>query len=60
MKEVIRIKGVKEIMLASFCCCVLEQTAGPWASSYLVVYRGISEAMASRFASLFFIGITQN
>ncbi len=58
LKEVIRIKGAKEIMLAFFCYCALEQTVGLWASSYLVLYRGIPEVTATGFASLFFIGIT--
>lgn len=58
IKEIIRLKGAKEIMLAFFCYCALEQTVGLWASSYLVVYRGIPEATATSFASLFFIGIT--
>lgn len=58
LKEVIRIHGAKEIMLAFFCYCALEQTVGLWASSYLVVYKGIPEVTASAFASLFYIGIT--
>ncbi|MDO4555109.1 MAG: MFS transporter [Lachnospiraceae bacterium] len=58
LKEVIRFPGAKEVMLAFFCYCALEQTVGLWASSYLVVYKGISEITATAFASLFFIGIT--
>ena len=41
-----------------FCYCALEQTAGLWASSYLVLYRGIAPETAAGFASLFYIGIT--
>lgn len=58
LKEVIRFQGAKEIMLAFFCYCALEQTVGLWASSYLVVNRGVPEVTATAFASLFFIGIT--
>lgn len=58
LKEVIRFKGAREIMLAFFCYCALEQTVGLWASSYLVVHRGIPEVTATAFASLFYIGIT--
>lgn len=58
LKEVIRFRGAKEIMLAFFCYCALEQTVDLWASSYLVVHRGIPEVTASAFASLFLIGIT--
>lgn len=45
-------------MITFFCYCALEQTAGLWASSYLVLYRGLSAETAAGFASLFFIGIT--
>ena len=58
LKAVIRIKGAKEIMLAFFCYCALEQTVGLWASSYLVLYKGVPEVTATGFAGLFFIGIT--
>lgn len=58
LKEVIRIPGVKEIMVTFFCYCALEQTTGLWASSYLVLYKGIDSDTAAFFASMFFIGIT--
>ena len=58
LKEVIRFPGAKQVMLAFFCYCALEQTVGLWASSYLVVYKGIPEVTATAFAGLFFIGIT--
>ncbi len=58
LRDVIRLKGAKEIMLAFFCYCAVEQTVSLWASSYLVVHRGIPEVTATAFASLFFIGIT--
>ena len=38
--------------------CALEQTAGLWGSSFLVLHRGVSPEDAARFASLFFLGIT--
>ena len=58
LKEIIHIKGAKEVMLCFFCYCALEQTAGLWASSYLTLYKGVSSQTAASFASLFFIGIT--
>lgn len=58
MKEVFSIPGAKEIMIAFFCYCALEQTAGLWASSYLVLHKGVSEAAAAGYASMFYIGIT--
>lgn len=56
--QIVRISGAKEVMVAFFCYCALEQTTGLWASSYLVLRWGISSEIAARFASLFFIGIT--
>lgn len=58
LRQTVRISGAKEIMLAFFCYCALEQTAGLWASSYLVLHKGLGEELAAKFASLFFIGIT--
>ena len=56
--DVIRIPGVKEVMVTFFCYCALEQTTGLWASSYLVLNKGIDSDTAAFFASMFFIGIT--
>lgn len=58
LRDAVRIKGVKLVLIAFFGYCALESTAGLWASSYLVEYRGIDSETAARFASLFFIGIT--
>ncbi|MGI6238790.1 MAG: MFS transporter [Christensenellales bacterium] len=56
--EIVRIPGAKQIMITFFCYCAIESTAGLWASSYLVLHRGVSTDLAASFASLFFIGIT--
>ena len=56
--QIFRIPGAKEIMVTFFCYCALEQTAGLWASSYLVLQRGLSAETAAGFAGLFYIGIT--
>ena len=58
LQEIIKVPGAKEIMITFFCYCALEQTAGLWASSYLVLHRGLPAETAAGFASLFFIGIT--
>lgn len=58
LKEIIGIPGVKEILVAFFCYCALEQTTGLWASSYLVLYKDMDPKLAASFASIFFIGIT--
>lgn len=58
LRQIIGIPGAKEVMLTFFCYCAIEQTAGLWTSSYLVLYKGISAETAAGFAGLFFIGIT--
>ena len=58
LRQVVQIPGAKEVMLTFFCYCSLEATAGLWASSYLVIHRGVASDTAARFASLFYIGIT--
>ncbi len=56
--EAIRIKGAKEVIIAFFCYCAVEQTAMLWASSYMHLYNGVPEEQAASLASIFFIGIT--
>ena len=56
--QIIRIPGAKEVMVTFFCYCALELTASLWASSYLVLNRGVTEEAAASFASLFYLGIT--
>lgn len=58
LRQIIKIPGAKEVMIAFFCYCAIEQTTGLWASSYLVLRRGMPEETAAGFAGLFFIGIT--
>lgn len=41
-----------------FCYSAIEQTSGLWASSYLVLHKGVAPETAATFASLFYIGIT--
>lgn len=58
LAQIIRIPGAKEVMITFFCYCAVEQTAGLWASSYLVLHGGLTSEAAAGFASLFYIGIT--
>ena len=58
MTQIFGIPGAKEILVAFFCYCALEQTAALWASSYLVMHIGLDEKTAASMASLFFLGIT--
>lgn len=58
LKQILQIPGAKQIMLTFFCYCALEATAFHWASSYMVLHKGIPAETAANYASLFFIGIT--
>lgn len=58
LRQIVKIPGAKQVMAAFFCYCAVEQTAGLWASSYLVLYKGIPAQTAASFASFFFLGIT--
>ena len=58
MKQILSIRGAREVMIAFFCYCALEQTAILWGSSYLVVNNGMNEETAASLASLFLMGVT--
>ena len=58
LKDVLKIKGAKEVLICFFCYCGIEQTAGLWASSYLNLYKGIPVETAASFGAMFYIGIT--
>ena len=52
LRQIFSIPGAKEIMVTFFCYCALEQTAGLWASSYLVLQRGLSAETAAGFLTM--------
>lgn len=58
LREIFRIPGAREILVAFFCYSAVEQTCGLWASSFLNLSRGISAEQAASFGAMFFIGIT--
>lgn len=57
-KDVLRLPGAKAILVAFFCYCSIEGTAGLWISSYMALYRGVSAELAAKWTSIFFLGIT--
>lgn len=57
MKQILSIPGSREIMVAFFCYCALEQTCILWGSSYFVLHKGLSEETAASLASLFLLGL---
>lgn len=56
--QILKIPGAREIVVAFFCYCALEQTAMLWASSYLALHKGVPSGTAAFFGSMFLIGIT--
>jgi len=58
LPQLIRIPGVKYLLLTFFAYCSVEVTAGLWASTFLVQQRGIATETAAGYAALFFIGVT--
>jgi len=58
LRQIVSIPGAKEVMIAFFCYCALEQTTILWGSSYLVRSRGMDEETAASLASLFLMGLT--
>ena len=58
LKQILQIPGAKQVILTFFCYCALEATTSHWASSYMVLQKGIPTETAAKYASLFFIGIT--
>jgi fucose permease len=57
-KELFHTAGVKHILIAFFCYCSIETTAGLWGSSFLVMEKNIPPEIAAQWISLFYIGIT--
>lgn len=58
MRDLVKMPGAKAALMAFFCYCALEQTAGLWGASYMVMGRGVSAESAAKLASLFYLGIT--
>ena len=58
LPEILKYRGVKEVLVCFCCYCAVEGTAGMWAASYCTLYRGIPAEEAAGLASLFYLGIT--
>ena len=58
LREILHMKGAKNVLVAFFCYCCFESTAGLWASSYMTLHCGIDVETAARWAALFYMGIT--
>ncbi|GHU50855.1 MFS transporter [Clostridia bacterium] len=58
LRQAIKKKGVKPVMVAFFACCAYESAAGLWAASYLLRERGFDASTAALGASFFYAAIT--
>lgn len=58
MQQILSIRGAKEVLVAFFCYCALEQTCILWGSSYFVLKTGLDEETAASLAALFMLGLT--
>jgi fucose permease len=58
LRQIFAIPGAKEILVAFFCYCALEQTVCLWSASYLNLHLNIDAETAAGWASLFYLGIT--
>lgn len=58
IKELLKMPGAKQALVAFFCYCSIEGTAGLWGSSYAVMVHGIPAETAAKWGSLFYFGIT--
>ncbi len=57
-KELLKLPGVRQALIAFFCYCAIESTLGLWGSSFAVIAHGLQTDTAARWASLFYFGIT--
>ena len=58
VRDVLRRRGSVPVLIAFLCYCTVESTAGLWASSYMVMAKGIAAETPASRASLFYLGIT--
>lgn len=58
LRRLLKKGGVRPALLAFFCYCALEATAGLWGSSFLVIGRGMRADIAAYWIALFYLGIT--
>ena len=58
IKEKMKIRGIKEVMVAFCAYSAFEAMCCLWISTYLVECRSVKSESAAAFASLFYLGIT--
>ena len=58
IKNLLKLKGMKEALIGFFAYCSVEATTGLWGSSFLVICKGISVEQAAKWVSFYYLGIT--
>ena len=58
IRDAVKIRGVKAMLLAFFCQCAVEMAAALWTGTYLVEFRGMDSQTAATFTALSYVGIT--
>ena len=58
LKEALKIRGVKQMLIAFLAYCAFESSSTIWSSTYLVQQREVVPSTAAAFASLYLLGIT--
>ena len=56
--QLLRIPGVKAVLISFFCYSAFEATCGNWAATFCTLARGIDAGTAASWAALFYMGIT--
>ena len=58
LKQMFSMPAVRSSVITFFCSVGLEFTCGIWACTYLVNVQNLSEALASRYLTFYYAGIT--
>lgn len=58
ISKALRLPASKQVLLAFFCYCSLEQLAGLWGASFMIFGKGISEETAATLIAVYYAGIT--
>lgn len=56
--QLLRIPGVKAVLVSFFCYSAFEATCGNWAATFCTLARGIDAQTTASWAALFYMGIT--
>lgn len=57
-KHLLKVKGVKPVLITFLFYCAAEGTLGLWGSSYLVQIKGLEASIAATWVAMYYGGIT--